>query len=321
MDPEINTKLSDSLVVTATGACLLNHSGLHKVDASLNCMDERMEVKPWLKIQKSKKFMGKQDQLALIAAGRCLQKAQLDEALLQQRTGLYLVVGFIPFERREIQSLAENSSVDGQFSMQRFSTDGLDAVNPLLTFRCLPNMPAYHISANFGIQGPYFVTYPDAGQFYLAIEQAKMALLSNEIDVALIGAVADQNNFLVQHHLQRILEPEQLTRSDSAGFICLERENFARDRGANIVFKLTSLRYDYKAPNYLQQIPASTETFYWGPDTQLELERDLKSFGPSSLAISLHLNQHLKSMFSVKHKLVSSSGLSGSSEWNVCDEL
>ncbi len=318
MDSEINSKFSDSLVVTATGTCVLNHPAFLRLATSL-LIDEKMDLKPWLKIQKTKKFMGKQDQLALIAAGRCLQQAKLDETMLKQRTGLYLVVGFIPFEHSEIQNLASHSTVDGKFSMQRFSTEGLDAVNPLLTFRCLPNMPAYHISANFGIQGPYFVTYPDAGQFYLAIEQAKMALLNNEIDVALIGAVADQDNFLVQHHLKRILDPQQLTQSDSAGFICLECENSAVDREADILFRLDDFHYDYKAPNYLQQIPASTEAFYSSPNAALEFERELSSFGPPSLAISLHLNQTNSSKFNVQHRLVSSSGLTCSSEWTLYD--
>ena len=50
------------------------------------------------------------------------------------------------------------------------------ALNPLLTFRCLSNMPAFHVSVNFDVQGPYFVTYPGAGQLYLALEEAVDAL-------------------------------------------------------------------------------------------------------------------------------------------------
>lgn len=52
-----------------------------------------------------------------------------------------MCVGFIPFERTDIETIAQHSTQDGTFSMARFSTEGMAQVNPLLTFRCLPNMP------------------------------------------------------------------------------------------------------------------------------------------------------------------------------------
>ena len=168
--------------------------------------------------------MGKQDQLAVIAAGLAAKSAGMSDEDLRMKTGLYLCVGYIPFERQEIETIAKNSSSNGEFSMELFSTKGFEEVNPLLTFRCLPNMPIFHVSLNLNIQGPYFITYPGAGQFYLALEQAVFALESREIDYALVGGVADQNNFLVQHHFQRLgFDASQLL--DAAGFLCLGRGN------------------------------------------------------------------------------------------------
>lgn len=213
MDQPFETRLSHPLKLSGTGSIVVTS-------------DSEIDVLPWLKYRKMKKFMGKQDELAVIASGLAARNAQLSEEDLRSRTGLYLCVGFIPFERQEIETIARNSSDNGTFSMDLFSTKGFDEVNPLLTFRCLPNMPIFHVSLNLNIQGPYFITYPGAAQFYVALEQACLALDQQEIDFALVGGVADQNNFLVQHHYNRSGITTNPT-PDVAGFICLERNGVA----------------------------------------------------------------------------------------------
>ena len=193
---------------------------------------------PYLKAPKLRKYMGVQDDLAVSAAARALEsreaatrsgasdesRVSLRVAVSPERIGLYLAVGFIPFEQADLDPLLTASLDDGRFSMDRFSTAGFRAVNGLLTFRCLPNMPAFHVSVNCNIQGPYFVTYPGPGQFYLALEEAVTALRAGTIDVALVVGVAHQRNFLVEYHFGRIDDPvpaEQLR--DAAGCIVLER--------------------------------------------------------------------------------------------------
>lgn len=210
------------------------------------------EVAPWLKSKKMRKFMGKQDQLAVTAAGRAAKDAALDERTLQERTGLYLCVGHIPFERAQIEAIARGSIQADEFCMERFSTTAFERVNPLLTFRCLPNMPAFHVSLNLGIRGPYFVTYPCAGQFYLALECATAALESGEVDVALVGAVADQNNFLVAYHFRRTSDSRKLTAwegIDAGAFLCLERRDGATRRNAEVKAELLSSEVSYAAPD------------------------------------------------------------------------
>jgi len=191
---------------------------------------------PFLKSRKTRKFMGRQDELAVVAAARALESASL-AAPLGERCGLYAAVGYIPFEESDINDLLQ-ASLDGDaFSMQRFSTNAFSALNPLLTFRVLPNMPAFHISLNFDIQGPYAVSYPGAAQFYLALEEAFAALDAHAIDVALVAAVADQENFLVRHHF-RALDPWRL--KNAAACIVVERKEDALRRGARIRATLTS---------------------------------------------------------------------------------
>jgi beta-ketoacyl synthase-like protein len=187
---------------------------------------------PYLRVRKNRKFMGAQDDLAVAAAGRALESAGRGGQALGERAGLYMAVGYIPFEREHTDLLLHRSiDPDGRVSMARFSTDAFGALNPLLTFRCLSNMPAYHVSVNFDLQGPYFVTYPGSGQLYLALEEAVAALRAREVDVALLCGVAHQRNALVEHHFARLEPPvpaEKLV--DAAGCLVLERSADAADR-------------------------------------------------------------------------------------------
>jgi 3-oxoacyl-(acyl-carrier-protein) synthase len=202
---------------------------------------------PFLKVKKSRKFMGLQDDLAVACAGRALAAAGLSGKPLGERAGLYLAVGYIPFQEADFGPVLDASTEDGRFSMRRFAEEGYQRAHPLLTFKCLPNMPAYHVSFNFDLQGPYLVTYPGAGQLYTALEEAVFALREGRIDVALVGGVAHQRNFLVEHHFRRIEPPVPAERLVDAGaMMVLETEEKARARGAVIQGRMTALSVEYR---------------------------------------------------------------------------
>jgi len=242
----------------------------------------RCEATPYLKVRKNRKFMGLQDELAVVAAARAIESAGLSGRPLGERVGLYMVVGYIPFEEGDIATLLEGSLEEGRFSVARFATGGFAAINPLLTFRCLPNMPAYHVSANFDLQGPYFVTYPGPGQFYAALEQACVDLSEGRVDAALVGGVAHQRNFLVEHHFSRVHPPAKAdSLRDAAGFLVLEPVARARDRqrGALIEFETS----------YVQP----TDAFAAGGTASEYLRgcsESIVGLGPASLPVGLALS-------------------------------
>lgn len=198
--------------------------------------DHPPDVLPWLESRKSRKFMGKQDQLAVIAAGEALTRAGLRGGTACEAMGLYLTVGHIPFQRDDIDAIATSSvDADGAFSVQRFATEGIAQVNPLLTFRCLPNMPAYHVSQNFGIKGPYVVAYPGVVQAAQCLQHALDDLQAGRIAHALVGGVADQRNFLVQFFFDRSAQRQALPRADEAAMLVLESRRSALARGVVVV--------------------------------------------------------------------------------------
>lgn len=226
--------------------------------------DGRLDTLPFLKERKSKKYLGRQDELAVITAGRALAQAEL-VGDLGERVGLYVAVGHIPFEERDIEPVFERSlDESGEFSMQKFSNGGYQRAHPLLAFRCLPNMPAFHVAANFGIEGPYQVAYPSDGQLYVVLEQAVFALRERTIDHALVCGVAHQRNFLVKHHHHRIgVSPDSL--QDAGATVVLER---AGERVPPLAH-LDELVLSYAPFNPLTTAPEPSDNHGLGPAAPL----------------------------------------------------
>ncbi|MEQ1877690.1 MAG: hypothetical protein ABL958_13685, partial [Bdellovibrionia bacterium] len=108
------------------------------------------------------------------------------------------------------------------FDMKPFSTDAFASLNPLLTFKCLPNMPVFHISWNLGIRGSHFITYPGAGQWARALERAMIDLRAGRTRFALVGGIGDQNNFLTRNYFERMGKGAEL--HDAAAFWMLSLE-------------------------------------------------------------------------------------------------
>ena len=258
---------------------------------------------PWLRVRKNRKFMGTQDDLAVAAAGRALEAAGGTEAARGERAGLFMAVGYLPFERESLDLLVETSTgADGRFSAARFSTESFAALNPWLTFRCLPNMPAFHVSVNFDVQGPYFVTYPGPGQLYVALQEAVDALRARRVDLALVCGVAHQRNALVEHHFAREEPPVAAERLlDGAGCLALERAEAAGSR-ARARLRELEVRYAPSHPFEESLVPEERATGVALPDGVL---------GPASLPVlvSLGLGQVLR------HEVSAGDGLRAWSEW------
>ena len=244
----------------------------------------------------------------MVAAGRALQSASLS-APLGERCGLYLAVGYIPFERADMERLLDASLEGGQFSMPRFAANGFGAINPLLTFRVLPNMPAFHISLNFDIQGPYVVSYPGPGQFYGVLEEALAALESGAIDIALVGGVADQRNFLVEYHFSRITPPVDASRLANAGaFLVIERADDARTRGAVPRARLVDYQLTFAPVD-----PFAGATPFECLAHDGVCIGDGCARGPASLALALADATRGR----LTHRLRSRDGFSAASGWDV----
>jgi 3-oxoacyl-[acyl-carrier-protein] synthase II len=270
-----------------------------------------LDPSPHLRHKKTRKFMGVQDDLAVIAAGLALAEAGLARESLGERAGLFAVVGYIPFNQSDIAPVLAASIEDGRFSMARFSNGGFQQAHPLLTFRCLPNMPAYHVSANYDVRGPYFVTYPGPGQLYAALEEATLSLAERRVDVALVLGVAHQRNFLVEHHFDRIeakVAPAELC--DVGACLLLERDESARARGCRARLSLLELEHAYRPHSALSGQTAQQERF-----SGVSAPRG--ALGPAALLCALSDALKARADHEVLHELCSSDQITARSRWQV----
>ena len=275
-------------------------------------LGEQADPTPFLKVRKSRKFMGPQDDLLVVAAGRAIAAAGLAGAPLGERAGLYVAVGHIPFREEDIDPVLAASTDDrGDFDLRRFGAAGFLRAHPLLTFRCLPNMPAYHVSANFDVQGPYLVTYPGAGQLHAAIEEAVAAIDEGRVDVARVGAVAQQRNFLVEHHFARVDPPVPASAlRDVAALIVLEAEGRARDRGARVLATLEAATSWYEPFDVLHEGRAARESV-----GGFASDADAGELGPARLPTALSIAAASGFRGVIRHALAGRDGVSAESRW------
>jgi len=231
MDPQSRGTAAAPLAVLSTGTIVLKPG-------------ENPDVAEFVKDRKAVKFMSKQDQLGLIAAARCARASGLTNEELNE-AAIYASVGILPFEQETIDVLASKSTAGGRFDMTSFSTDAFLSLNPLLTFKCLPNMPVFHISWNLGIRGSHFITYPGAGQWARALERAAIDLRAGRVKHALVGGIGDQNNFLTRNYFERVGQGAELQDAASFWMLTLDAENpVARVRDISVTYK----NFDVFAP-------------------------------------------------------------------------
>lgn len=212
------------------------------------------EVMDYLKNVKDRKLMSKQDKLAILTAAKAWRESKIakDEEILSE-TGIYFCVGILPFIDKELEKLAKLSQKDGKFDEELFSTSGFNSMNPLLTFKCLPNMPLFHISFNLDITGRYMMSYPNSDDFLVTLERAIDDLKDGQIKAAIVGAACDQQNILVKHHLARLSEGLEHKAVDCSASLILEHKVPSQGE-----FYIEEVKAQKSQVNYLDDL-------YYGP--------------------------------------------------------
>lgn len=263
---------------------------------------------PFLASRKARKLMGLQDELAVVAVGHALSRAGL-VAPLGDRAGLYLAAGAIPFLESDLAPVLAGSIEDGAFSARRFGAEGSQRAHPFLTFRCLPNMPAYHVSASFGLTGPYVVAYPGGGQLGLVLEEALAALAGGRVDTAVVLGVTHARNFLVEQGYAKLSPPvAAVSLRDAAACLILRRAE-----ASNAALPgLRSFSVGYAPVDLEAGEPAlRDETIVVDG-----VSRDTAELGPASLPDALH-RAFAASARHVHHRLRARDGILVDDVWSA----
>ncbi|HNQ90114.1 MAG TPA: beta-ketoacyl synthase N-terminal-like domain-containing protein [Verrucomicrobiota bacterium] len=195
------------------------------------------------------RLMNREAQLAVAAAHRALEDAGLkrERPYRPEDIGLFGATGLAGLPLAEVAPLIQASArADGRFDPNRFATEGLRAVRPILSFKVLSNMPLCFVSICENLQGPNAVYTPWEGQGAQAIEAAVQALECGEVRSALAGGCDVKTHELAFLALQqqgafaswreRGAGP---TPGEGAAFLILEDEGAAKARGARVHARLS----------------------------------------------------------------------------------
>ena len=277
---DTRTQRSPAVSLRLLGAAWVGPAGL-AWDSRPQSPAAVFDVVPILKDRKTIKLMAKQDRMALVAAAAALKQAGLIESQAPERIGVYAAIGALAFDEEQLQIMADLLVHEGQVDVYRNASLVYQTMNPLTTFKCLPNMAVFHISFNLGLPGPYFITYPGPGQWQSALLRAWNDLAEGLVDFALVGSVAEQDNVLVRYHLDRLYGADRPLAIDCAAFWVLSLKT-----GQQTETRLTECAAAYE-PGGLgpQQLPAANRNrpFLAGPceiSLQLCLAHEAGARGP-----------------------------------------
>ena len=137
------------------------------------------------------KFMSAPALLGCVAAREAMENAGIADSsrFPAERIGLFAATGMAAADIDEsIEMLRASLDSNGIFSIRQFGEKGLRAINPLLSFKILANMPGCLVSILENIKGPNYIFTPWEDQAGAALIEAVDALNSREIDCAVVVA-------------------------------------------------------------------------------------------------------------------------------------
>ena len=122
------------------------------------------------------RFMSRETLLAVGALRRCMADAGIiaDRTYAGGDMALFAGTGISGIELNEMENMLRDSTdeVTGLFDPIRFGRDGIARLNPLTSFRILPNMPPAVAAIQGGIRGRNLVLNPWEGSALTALEEA-----------------------------------------------------------------------------------------------------------------------------------------------------
>lgn len=211
------------------------------------------DPKPHIKKRKSLKIMSRDIQLAMGAAHLALEDSGLDpEGLEAERFGVSFGTGVINYELEETgRGILQGVDSHGNFSMPLFGQEGIRSLFPLWSLKYVPNMPACHVSIEYGLKGPSNTVTTSGAAALQAIGEAGHIIERGDADLMMAGGTDSQTNpigFARMQSLGLLASSEQSQKTycpfnegqdgfvlgEGSGMVILEEYEHARRRGARI---------------------------------------------------------------------------------------
>ncbi|MFC1745612.1 beta-ketoacyl synthase N-terminal-like domain-containing protein [Candidatus Riflebacteria bacterium] len=133
------------------------------------------------------RLMSREAMLACAAARLAIASAGLEGENMQE-TAIYAGTGATGLDFKHIERMLEASrGGNGKFDLQCFSEKGLNQINPLLSFKILPNMPVCFVAILNNIMGENLILNPWEGNTSQAILEAAWSVSGSRDRIVLCG--------------------------------------------------------------------------------------------------------------------------------------
>ncbi len=178
--------------------------------------------------------------LAIVAAQQALAQSGLPLELSGRRTGCVIGVG-----------TAGGETIDELY--RKIFLEGAKRANVFTVPRVMPSAPASQISMAFGIRGPVFTVSSACASSNHAIATAVWLLRNGVIDAAVVGGTEAPLTYgiLKAWEALRVMAPDTcrpfdrhrkgLVLAEGAGMVVLERADYAKARGAEILAQIAGV--------------------------------------------------------------------------------
>ncbi len=138
--------------------------------------------------RKNIKLMARSVQLGVAAVGLALEGSELLSEVPPHRRAMYTGSNPLASEFGDLQPALQAASVDGEFDLARFASDGVPLIHPLWLVKGLSNNVLGFASAQHDFQGSNANYCHDEASGLIALWEAGLAVLEGRADLAVAGS-------------------------------------------------------------------------------------------------------------------------------------
>lgn len=266
-----------------------------RIYAPVNDFDGKKFVKP----RKAMKVMCQPIQFGFAAAAMAVEQAGLGEDVCDpDRYGTVFGSETFFADPMEVASVFRKCVTEQHYDHDRWGEFAMREIQPLWMLKYLPNMVTAHISIANDARGPCNSICQGEVSGLLALVEGATLIRRGICDVVVVGGTGSQTSissvlYRGQHEMsRRIHEPEKASRpfdrdrdgmvlGEGAGAVVLESEQFANQRGANIVSRVLGWSREFASPK--------SKNFSAAIESNLRATLDNSQLSPEMIG---HVNAH-----------------------------
>ncbi len=200
------------------------------------------------------RYMSRETKFAASALAMCLGYAGIVPGNTHPESSIALFAGTgssgLDFDY--IQNMLDNSanSETGLFDSARFAADGIPRMNPLTSFKILPNMPAAVGAINSLVRGANLIFNPWEGNALHALKEGFHEIKSGRNKIVMCGGSDSRTHTgaLVSLTEYGLFDKSDVVLSEGSAFVALEDYESAQSRCANIMCRVKAISTESVVP-------------------------------------------------------------------------